>query len=177
MRGFSLPNAPRFNDWLVIEQERLRQLALSGYRQLTDWQAEQGSFTAGVLTAQRWLTLDLWDETAQQKLMRLLAYDGRTSEALAVYEKYWDRLQKEMSISPDPDITALYHSIQNGSLSTPVIASALPHNLPRPLLPLFGRKEELAKLNETLLNPEYPLVSVTGIGGIGKTSLALAVGR
>jgi DNA-binding SARP family transcriptional activator len=177
MRGFSLPNAPRFNDWLVIEHERLRQLALSGYRQLTDWQAEQGSFTAGVLTAQRWLTLDLWDETAQQKLMRLLAYDGRTSEALAVYEKYWDRLQKEMSISPDPDITALYHSIQNGSLSTPVIASALPHNLPRPLLPLFGRKEELAKLNETLLNPEYPLVSVTGIGGIGKTSLALAVGR
>ena len=177
MRGFSLPNAPRFNDWLVIEQERLRQLALSGYRQLTEWQEEQGSFTAGILTAQRWLTLDLWDETAQQKLMRLLAYDGRTSEALAVCEKYRDRLQEEMSISPEPDTIALYHSIQNGTLSTPVIASSLPHNLPRPLMPLLGRKEELAKLNETLLNPEYPLVSVTGIGGIGKTSLALAAGR
>ncbi len=177
MRGFSLPNAPRFNDWLVIEQERLRQLALSGYRQLTDWQEEQGSFTAGILAVQRWLTLDPWDETAQQKLMRLLAYDGRTSEALTVYEKYRDRLQDEMSISPEPDTTALYHSIQDGSLSTPVITSSLPHNLPRPLLPLFGRKEELAKLNETLLNPEYPLVSVTGIGGIGKTSLALAAGR
>ena len=173
MRGFSLPNAPRFNDWLVIEQERLRQLALSGYRQLTEWQEEQGSFTAGILTAQRWLTLDLWDETAQQKLMRLLAYDGRTSEVLAVYEKYRDRLQEEMSISPEPDTIALYHSIQNGTLSTPVIASSLP----RPLIPLLGRKEELAKLNETLLNPEYPLVSVTGIGGIGKTSLALAAGR
>lgn len=177
MAGFSLPNAPRFNDWLVVEQERLRQLTLNGFRQLADRQLEQGSFAAGILTAQRWLALEPWDEVAQQKLMRLFAYDGRASEALRVYEKYRDRLQEEISISPDPDTTALYHSIQDGSLSTPVIASSLPHNLPRPLLPLFGRKQELAKLNETLLSPEYPLVSVTGIGGIGKTSLALAAGR
>jgi hypothetical protein len=121
--------------------------------------------------------LDPLDEIAQQKLMRLFAYDGRTSEALRVYEKYRDHLQKEMSISPDPDTTALYQSIQDGSLSTPVIASALPHNLPRRLLPLFGRERELKKLNEFLLNPEYPLISITGIGGIGKTSLALAAGR
>ena len=177
MKGFSLPNASRFNDWLVIEQERLRQLALSGYRQLTDWQEEQGSFTAGILTAQQWLALDLWDETAQQKLIRLLAYDGRTSEALAVYEKYRDHLPEEISVSPEPDTTALYRSIQDGSLSPPVIASAPLHNLPRPLLPLFGRKTELTELHDYLLNPEYPLVSVTGIGGIGKTSLALAAGQ
>ena len=87
MRGFSLPNAPRFNDWLIIEQERLRQLALNGFRQLADWQMEQGSFTAGILTTQRWLTLDPWDEIALQKLMRLLAYDGRTSEALVLQRK------------------------------------------------------------------------------------------
>ena len=34
MPDFFLPHAPRFNDWLVIEQERLRQLAIRGYRQL-----------------------------------------------------------------------------------------------------------------------------------------------
>ena len=177
MAGFSLPNAPRFNDWLVIEQERLRQLALNGFRQLAELQQAQGTFAAGILTSQRWLAMDPWDEIAHQKLMRLLAYDGRTSEAISTYEKYKDRLQKEISISPDSDTTALHHSIQDGTLSPPVIASSLPHNLPRPLLPLFGREKELAKLNKTLLDPEYPLISIIGIGGIGKTSLALAAGR
>jgi DNA-binding SARP family transcriptional activator len=28
MAGFSLPDTPRFNDWLIVEQERLRQIAL-----------------------------------------------------------------------------------------------------------------------------------------------------
>jgi predicted ATPase/Tfp pilus assembly protein PilF len=177
MAGFSRPNVPRFNDWLVIEQERLRQLALDGFRKLADWQEEQGNFAAGVLTTRRWLALDQWDETARQKLFRLLAYDGRSSEALGAFEKYRDLLQKEIGISPESETVALVESIRDGSLSPPVIAASLPHNLPRPLLPLFGREKELAKLNETLVDPEYPLVSVTGIGGIGKTSLALAAGR
>ena len=177
MAGFSLPNAPRFNNWLVVEQERTRQLALNGYRQLAEWQEEQGRFAAGVLTAQRWLALDAWDETARQKLMRLLAYDGRTSEALGAYEKYRDLLQKEIGVPPAPETIALYESIQAGSLTPPHIASAPLHNLPRPLLPLFGREQETSRLKDHLLNPEYPLVSITGIGGIGKTSLALAVGR
>ena len=158
MAGFFLPNAPRFNDWLVVEQERLRQLARNGYRQLAGWQEEQGDFTAGIITVQRWLSWDPLDETAQQKLMRLLAYDGRTSEALGTYEKYRDHLQKEISISPDPDTTALYRSIQDGSLSPPVIASTPLHNLPRPLLPLFGRKTELTKLNEY---PAKPRISIS----------------
>ena len=176
MGGFSLPNAPRFNDWLVIEQEHTRQLALNGFRQLAGWQEQQGSFAAGVLTARRWLALDPWDETARQKLFRLLAYNGRTSEALNAYEKYRGLLQKEIGVPPAPETIALYESIQAGSLTPPVIASTPLHNLPRALLPLFGREQEISKLKDQLLNPEYPLISVTGIGGIGKTSLALATG-
>ncbi len=177
MAGFSLPNAPRFNDWLVVEGERTRQLALNGYRQLADWQEEQGSFAAGILIIRRWLKLDPWDETAYQKLMRLLAYEGRTSEALGAYKKYRDLLQKEMGISPAPETIALYDSIKAGSLTPPVIATTPLHNLPRALTPLFGREKELAKLKDYLHNPECPLISVTGMGGIGKTSLALATGR
>lgn len=98
MAGFSLLHTPRFNDWLVVEQERLHQIAMRGYRQLAGWQEEQGSFTEGVSTAQKWVAWDPLDETAQQQLMRLLVYDGRTKEALGVYEKCEHLLQTELGI-------------------------------------------------------------------------------
>ena len=177
MAGFPLAQTPRFDDWLVVEQERLHQIAMRGYRHLAAWQEELGAFSAGVSTAQQWVTWDPLDETAQQQLMRLLAYAGRTSEASRVYEKCRDLLQMELAVPPAPATTALYKSIQDGSLRTPDIAPAPLHNLPRALTPLFGRKKEIEKLTSLLVKPEYPLVSITGAGGIGKTSLALAAGR
>ena len=177
MAGFSLPDTPRFNDWLIIEQERLRQIALRGYRQLAAWQEEEGSFAAGIITAQEWVAWDPLDETAHQQLMRLLAYEGRVAEALAVYARCRDILEKEMGIAPAPAMFVLYQAIQTGTLPAPDISPVPLHNLPRALTPLFGRAAEIERLNSYVLNDAYPLICVTGPGGIGKTSLALAVGR
>lgn len=177
MADFSLANAPRFNDWLLVEQERFRQLAMHGYRQLASWQEKQGAFAAGAMTAQQWVTWDPLDETAQQQLMRLLAFDGRIAEALATYEKCSHLMQTELGVAPAPATTALYEAIQKGALPPPTLVPAPLHNLPRALTPLFGRKTELATLTDYLTNPEYPLVCIIGVGGMGKTSLALAAGR
>jgi DNA-binding SARP family transcriptional activator len=177
LTGFYLPNAPRFNEWLVIEQERLHQTAMRGFRQLAGWQEQQGDFSAGVAIAQRWAAWDPLDETAQQQLMRLLAYDGRNSEAFAVYQKCHNLLETELGMPPSPATTILYQAIQAGSLTPPDITPPPLHNLPRPLTTLFGRKKEIETLTRHLLNPDYPLISITGPGGIGKTSLALAAAR
>ncbi len=177
MAGFSLAHAPRFNDWLVVEQERLHQMAMHGYRQLAGWQEEQGHFAAGAATAQKWVSWDPLDETAQQQLMRLLAYDGRVMDALRVYEHCRFLLQAELGVPPAPATTALYKSIKDSSLQIPDIIRVVRHNLPRALTPLIGRKNEIQKIITTLLDPAYPLVSITGAGGMGKTSLALAAGR
>ncbi len=177
MAGFSLANAPRFNDWLVVEQERLNQMVLRGYRQLAGWQEEQGQFAAGAATAQKWVSWDPLDESAQQQLMRLLAYDGRVMEALRVYKHCRHLLQTELGVPPAPATTALYKSIESGSLRVPDIAPIVLHNLPRTLTPLIGRTKEIEKITTTLLDPAYPLVSITGAGGMGKTTLALAAGR
>jgi tetratricopeptide (TPR) repeat protein len=50
---------------------------------------------------------------------------------------------------------------------------AIPHNLP-PRSEFVGREAEKTRVYEALAS-RYPLVSIDGIGGIGKTSLALEV--
>lgn len=51
---------------------------------------------------------------------------------------------------------------------------ALPtHNLPAQLTPFVGRQEELAELEQLLLDPGARLITILGPGGMGKTRLAL----
>ena len=50
-------------------------------------------------------------------------------------------------------------------------------NVPVPLTPLIGRERELQTLRELILRPEVRLLTLTGIGGIGKTPLALTLGN
>lgn len=48
-------------------------------------------------------------------------------------------------------------------------------SVPRPLTALVGREEEVVELTDLLLPTGRRLITVTGLGGVGKTRLALAV--
>ena len=50
-------------------------------------------------------------------------------------------------------------------------------NLPVRRVPLIGRDQDLAAVRQLILGAEAPLVTLTGAGGSGKTSLALDVAR
>jgi predicted ATPase/DNA-binding CsgD family transcriptional regulator len=49
------------------------------------------------------------------------------------------------------------------------------YNLPGQLTPLVGREQEMAAVCSLLLHPEVRLVTLTGLGGVGKTRLGIEV--
>src|SRR5438034_11223177 len=73
----------------------------------------------------------------------------------------------------------LRHRLRSGPISedAPVshlnISHAATWYLPSPFTPFFGRESELALLDQHLKDPLTRLVTIVGVGGIGKTRLVL----
>ncbi|GAA2668278.1 MULTISPECIES: BTAD domain-containing putative transcriptional regulator [Actinosynnema] len=112
--------------------------------------------------------------------MRALYLSGRQSEALTSYEDLRARLVEELGIDPSPELRALHQAVlrQDTELGPPSAAEPRPDrqarsNLPNALTPLIGRERSLARLAE--LHRDARLVTLTGPGGVGKSSLAVAV--
>src|SRR5262249_37653019 len=68
--GFQV-KAPAFEDWLVTERERLRELARRALAKLLEHQSRMGAAEAAIHTAGRLLALDVLQEDVHRALMRL----------------------------------------------------------------------------------------------------------
>jgi len=67
---------PPFDEWLIAEQERLRELAVEGLGRVLAHESQNGSTQAAIQTANRLLALDPLPEV-QRTLMRLYMRQGR----------------------------------------------------------------------------------------------------
>ncbi|WP_425570398.1 BTAD domain-containing putative transcriptional regulator [Nonomuraea rosea] len=107
--------------------------------------------------------------------MKALYRAGRQTEALAAYGALRGRLGAELGLDPAPELAGLHQAIlrQDAGLAAPAVAPAT--HLPAPLTDLIGREGELAEVRAALAASR--LVTLTGPGGVGKTTLALAAAR
>ena len=102
---------PAFEEWLLMERQRVRNLALIALRRLLV--AETGP--RAIHVAQRLLALDPLQEESHRALMRLYAETGEIGLALRQYELCRETLQRELNTEPSLETEALHREIRHRS--------------------------------------------------------------
>ena len=170
LEGFYVKKALEFDEWALGQREQLRKLMLQALQVLTTHYARPGAdLQAAVGYARRWLSLEPWQEMAHRQLMLLLARSRQRSAALAQYETCRQVLAEELGVEPTAETTALYERLKT--------AEYVSTSLPAETTPFIGREAELAKIHSLLTNPDCRLLTLIGLGGMGKTRLALEAAR
>jgi predicted ATPase/DNA-binding SARP family transcriptional activator len=178
---FSLSDSVLFEEWALLKREWLHHRAVAAMGRLVTYHERRGDYEQAISAARQQLELDSWREEAHRQLMRLLVLNGERSAALAQYERCRRLLAEELGVEPEAETTTLYEQIREATPDAPVEVRRLnlpanrPHNLPPQPTPFVGREQELADLSALLDNPACRLVTLVGMGGVGKTRLALQV--
>jgi len=180
LQGFAVEDSAAFEEWTSRAREELERLALSALERLAAGYEERGQIGPAIQAARRQVALAPWQESAHRALMRLLALDGQRSAALAQYEACRRALQEELDVAPSAETTRLYERIRDGEIKgagdrQPEPPHAVRHNLPAQLIPFVGREAALTEIEARLLDPGCRLLTLAGLGGSGKTRLALEV--
>lgn len=167
---FHVDGAPEFEAWLLREREHYHQLALTLLDRLGDALLLNRRYAEAVDAFTRLLALEPWDERAHQRLMLAYSRQGDYHRALAQYDRCRAVLEAELDVPPLPETQALYERIRTARQHQP---AALPANP----LPFVGREAELAEVGKLLQRPDCRLITLVGLGGSGKTRLALEAAR
>jgi len=182
LADLQLRDAPVFEEWLLMERLQYRQTAIDGLDKLAYETWQQGDLRQALTDFRRLLTLEPYRESAHRGVMRLLLEMGNRAGALAQYERCKLILRAELGVEPAPSTMTLYDEIKRSDKVTPrshhvVSASLPPHNLPAETTSFHGRSQEILQVQEVLQEDGCRLLVLTGLGGVGKTRLALTVSQ
>ncbi|OIO93378.1 MAG: hypothetical protein AUK03_08290 [Anaerolineae bacterium CG2_30_64_16] len=179
-----------YDDWAVIERERLRDLYLWALNRLVALSKAAGAYEEALLYAQRLTAEDPLQEEGHRELMRLYHFLNREREAMQQYALVRAILAEELGAEPMPATVALYREIAASAeaVESPHLPLAVAGLRPSrsPLLegagqaPLVAREAERAALIDHLeraMSGRGRTVLVVGEAGVGKTRLLQEVAR
>jgi DNA-binding SARP family transcriptional activator len=100
-----------YDDWLLVERERFRQLRLHALESLAEDLAAGGQFAAAAEAALAAIAAEPLRESAHRALVRLHLAEGNVGEAIRQYSLYASLLRDELGLEPSPTMQSLMRSL------------------------------------------------------------------
>jgi predicted ATPase len=156
---------------------RLEELRLRGIELLIDARLALGEHEGLLAELETLVAEHPFHERLREQQILALYRSGRQKEALDAYRAARRVLVDELGVEPGPALQELERAIlrQDDDLLAPPPQRPQLLRLPRPATTLVGRRLEVAAVAALLRKDDVRLLTLTGVGGTGKTRLALAV--
>jgi predicted ATPase/DNA-binding SARP family transcriptional activator len=178
-RGDLLPE-DLYEDWAAWHRERLKETYIATLLDVARRHEARGELRMAMDLLNRAVEADPLREDAHTGLMRLYASTGQRGRALRQFRELREALATELDAEPDEDNRKMHEAIvagrygdADGAAAEEALAAPR-HNLPLALTSFIGRRQELDDIARLLRQTR--LLTLVGVGGAGKTRLALRAG-
>jgi DNA-binding SARP family transcriptional activator len=135
LADFDLPDAPEYENWIAVERERYRRLAINGFHLLSRRREAAGDYAAARQSLAQALAIDPFQEDLQRAALRLDYLAGDRAGAIRRFEELRRMLDEEMGVPPMAETRALYDAIITDTLPLPAsLLAAQRVSSPTPVL-------------------------------------------
>ncbi len=104
-----------YDDWIVLERERIQAIFESRMEQLVEKLVEAERWTAVQEQCERWLALGNAPEPAYRSLMLSYSARGDMAKVSSIYQRCLDELRDQFGVEPSAETHALYYGLLKGA--------------------------------------------------------------
>ena len=192
LEGFYLKDSEVFESWLEEAREDLQDSIKETLENLVRQSDDDKQFAEAFKYSKNIIKLDPLNEDAYLAAIRYTVILNDRIGGLNLYQELEHMLAKEFDVEPSQEAQLIAGklkesfenvqpivdtSIEEPESLAPINNLETAHNIPATVLPFFGREKELSIINSRLSLEDCRLLTIVGLGGVGKTRLAHEVSK